>query len=99
MIERVDYPRQLAAGEAFSLTVTAVEPIQVEIHCFVRKPAPPGYEHCLECGSIAAHSGQPLQLVASADAFRSEGGHLDVSISDADGDQRTIRIPVQLRLA
>jgi hypothetical protein len=98
MIERVNYPRQLAAGEAFSLTVTAVEPILVEICCFVRKPPPPGYEHCPECGSLAAHSGQPLHLIASADAFRSEGEFLDVSISDRDGDQRTIRIPVQPRL-
>ena len=97
MIEHVDYPRQpLAAGEAFSVTTTAAEPIEVEIRCFVRKPPPPGYEHCPECGSFSAHSGQPLKLVASADAFRSAGGgHLDVTVSDADGDQRTIRIPVQ----
>ena len=98
MIKHLGYPRRpLAAGEVFSIRTTAAEPIEVEIRCFVRKPPPPGHAHCPECGSFAAHSGQPLELGASADAFRSAGGgHLEVTVSDADGDQRTIRIPVRV---
>jgi hypothetical protein len=95
VIERFEYPKEaLRAGGVYYVVAVGAEPIAVEIRCFVRRPPPPGYKPCAECGSFVVRSGEALQLFASEATFQAEGGSLELRVRDADGDSRHVRLTV-----
>ena len=98
MIDSIDYPTYpLEAGDSFSITVLAAEPILLKIKCFVTRPPPPSYRACAECGSISVQSGDPAHFSVSQNAFASAGGFLEVMVVDGDGDKRRVRLAVKER--
>jgi len=86
--------RRLRAGETRYLQAYGDDPLVVEIHCFAQKPPPPGYKPCKECGSFRVGSGEAVAVTANARVFSAHGGRLMVSVRDARGDTKEIRLTV-----
>jgi hypothetical protein len=99
MIRAVDFALgPLRVGEARTLRIDGAEPHTVEIHCFVNEPPPPGYRPCPECGTLdLILNGQPVEVHASATVFAKATGHVRVTITDSDNDQRVIILKVLTR--
>ena len=86
--------QEVAIGEAVSLSVFADSPISLTIGCFIDRPPPPRFAGCAECSVQTVRSGEEVTIRPQLETWlHQEGGYL-ISIRDAEGDEREIRIRV-----
>ncbi len=84
----------LQAGEDRDFTLRSESPAKVEIRCFVRKPPPPGYRACPECGSFDIRPNETINIRANLERFGNEGGTLEINVVDAVGENVQILLKV-----
>jgi hypothetical protein len=95
MIKTIEFDQtSMEAGEVRVLRAWATDPLFVQIECFRQPPQPPQLRPCRECGSFPLREGEPLKVAASVDVFAERGGFLSITVADASGDRRTMRVTV-----
>lgn len=95
MITQLDFSDlPIAPEESRSLKAWSdAGPLVVAIQCFREPPTPPHLTACQECGSYRIQSGQEVTIIASA-MFQAVSGYMIVTVKDAAGDLREIRLDV-----
>jgi hypothetical protein len=100
VIERVDFDESpINAGDQRALTAWSDTPMTVAIKCFTDEPPPPGYKACSACGTIPVKSGVTIYITADRGTFEQAGGVLELYLTDAAGDSRTLTADVRQREA
>jgi hypothetical protein len=88
--------RPMMPGESRDFTLTSGAPARVDVRCFLSSPPPPGYRACSECGSYPIQQHQTIQIKANQAIFSQAQGGLDITISDANGDEVKIHLQVTM---
>ena len=91
----VNVPASVHAGGRIVVSITSDSPLTVEIRCFTRKPPPPGFKGCPECGSFdVAQGSRDMVVTADAAVFRS-GGELHISALNRRLERREVVVNVE----
>lgn len=86
--------RPMLPGDRRELVLSGDAPFTVTNSCFVDTPPPVGFRPCSACNSVVVPAGKPHVIVADADFWTGKEGTLEVTIEDAVGESRTIRMDV-----
>lgn len=57
------------------------QPGTTQIKCFLRKPPPPGFKPCANCGSFYVAAGDTFPIYADPKLFRSGQGEMHVEFT------------------